>query len=405
LHVDIFLDATLSMQGFVNPGTSTYYAQLLPLLESAVTSGWSDQNIRFFKFGTQTPEIRIRQEFLRAGLPIFYTYEEGFKETSVDKVIDFENANTNENRLKVIVTDLFQNDSDVNLLTKKLKEQYIAKNLAVGILGVKSQFNGTVYDVGIERDKFDYSSNDKTTESLRPFYVLILGKHSNIAHYYERLRLSGLKEFNTEKNFIIFSQYLVHPISSFEGAKIESSHNITLINELFEPGKEDNRVKQFRVKSDDKEAAFNAKVKYNPLLNTVDFNIKDLIVEVTGMKYQGDKFAASDKANNSIIVKPVSLANLELALDFKLLVSNLQGKGIYSFEIALHPKPESYSMPKWISEWDMDIGKIDDWRKEKKQFKGNTTLNLSRFINDLWQTTVQVHKHKIARLYCYIKKE
>ena len=58
-------------------------------------------------------------------------------------------TDSTENRLVVIVTDLFQDNGDINRLVPELKEKCIKKGVDVGLFGVRSQFDGTVYDIGI----------------------------------------------------------------------------------------------------------------------------------------------------------------------------------------------------------------------------------------------------------------
>ena len=46
----IYFDATLSMQGFVVPG-STHYTRICRDLESVIVSGWTDGKADFYRFG------------------------------------------------------------------------------------------------------------------------------------------------------------------------------------------------------------------------------------------------------------------------------------------------------------------------------------------------------------------
>ena len=410
LQVNIFLDPTLSMQGFVNPGTSTYYAQTLPILESAVISGWANASTKFYTFSDKNSEIKDRG-YLKANLPDLYKIKDDkdkFVSTFIDKAITHsdENAeqNVNKNNLKIIVTDLFQNDSDVNLLTKKLKEHYIVKNLAVGILGVKSQFNGTVYDVGINRYSFGYIINNQNPASFRPFYVLILGKHADVMHYYERLKNGGLNGFNTEKNFVIFSPYLTAPLSSFEGAKIHNTSKLSPVGSLLKGDVKDNRIKQFQIKGGAEKASFNVTLKYNRLPETMEFNPNKVESKITIIEsIKGNKIVGRE--DNNLEVKPVSLGNEGLTLAFELVAAKLIINKIYPYEIVLRPLSNAYSMPQWISEWDMDINRIEEWRQRPNNFNGAVTINLKHFLTEVWQATVEVHHPTIAKLYCYVKKE
>ena len=250
----IYFDATLSMQGFVVPD-STHYTRICSSLESVIVSGWKDETVNFFRFGEKVEPID-RSTYLQAGYESFYEQAHIFRKTYIEEVIRHEeqfvkvrgeagntpedeterNVNDTpedvtegitpkepEEELVIIVTDLFQDDSDITLLIDHLKEKYIKKGREVGLFGLRSQFDGTVYDIGIgEGSSLRYRSNPGNPETFRPFYLLVLGKHADIAHYFDRLKLNGFSEAET----IIFSRYLVNPLLSFDGAKIERLENL-----------------------------------------------------------------------------------------------------------------------------------------------------------------------------------
>src|SRR5690349_12462839 len=50
VSVDIFLDATLSMQGFITANEASYYKRSIPILERSVIKNGGQVN--FFAFGT-----------------------------------------------------------------------------------------------------------------------------------------------------------------------------------------------------------------------------------------------------------------------------------------------------------------------------------------------------------------
>src|SRR5258708_1563265 len=66
LDVAIYLDATLSMKGFLVPGTTTYFQQLLPLIETTVSTGWPGGQATFYKFGTKINELHNRDHLAAA---------------------------------------------------------------------------------------------------------------------------------------------------------------------------------------------------------------------------------------------------------------------------------------------------------------------------------------------------
>ena len=399
LTVDVFLDATLSMQGFVNPGAWTRYAQVLQVLWSSVQTSWPKGEIRFFKFGTQITPLSSNAP-LEASTPEFYTDPGYFEETLIENVIDSADV-TN---LAVIVTDLFQNDSDINLLTAKLKDKYIINGRAIGVLGIKSEFDGTVYDVGINNYSFRYPAGSHQTPAMRPFYLLMLGKHADIKEYSASLR-SNRPDFISDDNLVIFSKHLVSPMPPFASGTIDSTHNFDEIASILTSGLKDNRVRQFRVRGSEEVATCDATLQYCQLPCTMPFDAQRLSVEILAEQYQDDGFVPLDRSEPSLRIKRATILPSTLSLRAKLAVRSLPGKGIYRYEVILRPQAEAYQMPSWFSEWDMNVSKIEEWHRSRTGFEGETTLNLKLFLSNLWRTTVQVHKPKIARLYYYIKKE
>ena len=288
----IYFDATLSMRGFVVPG-STHYTRICPALESAIVSGWRDETVNFFRFGERVEPID-RNTYLQVGDESFYETDIGIR-TYIEKIIENEDplvkppmegsntlegtteidvnnmpeegaeADSTENRLVVIVTDLFQDNGDINRLVPELKEKCIKKGVDVGLFGLRSQFDGTVYDIGIgEGSSLRYRSTPGNLETFRPFYLLVLGKHADIAHYFDRLKTNGFSEAEA----IIFSQYLVSPLLSFESAAIEAG-NLNNINYV----PEDPRLLQYEIVKNRLSAKISAKgMRYNPLPHAMDFH-------------------------------------------------------------------------------------------------------------------------------------
>ncbi|MBI1923903.1 hypothetical protein HYR99_06595 [Candidatus Poribacteria bacterium] len=383
------------MEGFVTPGLSTHYARILQPLESAVETGWAGGQAVFYQFGTRVEPLPERG-YLRAQQPIFYQNPQINKETHIEQVID--RADTG--HLTVIVTDLFQHEADVVLLMAKLKEKYIRNNLAVGVLGLRSQFDGIVYDVDIRADKFKYQSGEKP-ENFRPFYVLMLGKHADVAHYFEQFQSSGLSSglsFLTETKFVIFSRHLANPLSSFKEASVDSIDKMVQVGDLVTATTPNKRMKQFRVRGNPATASFAATLKYTPLPYTMEFT--ELESEVVARQYeQKDKLAKSmdeleesEEAKQILVIEQIA-SNGGVKFHAKLTPPSLSSDRIYIYDVTLRPKESAYRMPAWFSAWDM--GTAQD---------GSRTLNLNRFLSDLWRATVQIHHPKVARFYCYVKK-
>ena len=415
----IYFDATLSMQGFVAP-SSTHYTRICPYLESVIVSGWRDETVSFFRFGERVEPIN-RNTYLQVGDESFYQTDIGIK-TYIEKIIEnedpfkppMEGSNTfedrteidvnnipeegtktdsTESRLVVIVTDLFQDNGDINRLVPELKEKCIKKGVDVGLFGLRSQFDGTVYDIGIgEGSSMPHRSSPGDTKTFRPFYLLALGKYADIAHYFDRLIANGFSEAET----IIFSRYLVSPLLSFDGAKIEDLEN--LIGDTIAK-KPDSRLKEYRIRNKKEPSKISAKMKYELLPHAMSFdsNIFDSSPDVEHNRPNSDrKKEISQAAKECLGVTSTSAKNgngNELIVDFELDSRVLPRRTVYLYKVALHPKIDTYQVPEWCSEWDMGTGR-----------NGAKTLNLVNFVDGLTDIAVSEHQPKIAQFYFYVEK-
>jgi len=400
LKVHIYLDGTESMKGFIVAGKSSRYQQILPLLESAVLRGWKDANVVFSKFGTSITELPERS-YLKAQSTEFYADPNINKKTFIQEVI----KQAHPDNLTIIITDLFQQDADVNQITEGVKAKYINGNLAVGVLGCKSEFKGKIFDVGPKAYTFEYDSYDDA-KRFRPFYVLALGKHSDISNYFDYVLKDG--SFLSEPQPLIFSRHFAEKLVSFNGATITEISKMAEVENLIPIDVKDNRVKQFSIKnSSDVNGSFSIPLDFKALPYTIPIKPQELKPEISVFKCGTEQNPNADQNNEAEAVRGLNIkANLnESKIDLKadVVPTNLPDIGIYGFQIIL--RPSNYQMPDWVINWNMDGGKVEEWRTSPNDFNGATTYNLKPFLTNLWENTLQIHNPKVAELYCYIKKE
>jgi hypothetical protein len=406
------------MQGFVVP-SSTHYTRICPALESVIVSGWKDETVNFFRFGEKVEPID-RNTYLQAGYEGFYERENIYRETFIQKIIDYEGQLTSdrtaestipeelteieghntpeettetvspieevdesreEHQLVVIVTDLFQDRGDINLLVTQLKEKYIKKGLEVGLFGLRSQFDGTVYDTGIGQAPLPYRSDPNDLKTFRPFYLLVLGRHADIAYYFDRLKAN-----NPDAQTIIFSRYLVSPLLSFEDAT-------TIELKKLNPLDQNPRLKRFRIVGDSDPAEISAKLKYVSLPHAMLFDSNAFEVSISAKDKRIGKTEENPEAAACMeVTSKLNEDGNELSVVFILDSEDLQ-RDTYLYEVTLSPDVDAYQAPKWCSDWDMG-GERD----------GSKTLNLVNFVRDLSQVTARMHRPKIAQFHCYIGK-
>ena len=147
IDIDMYVDGTYSMAGYVNFPHSTLYSDGIKNIERTITSGWKKENIQYIKFGDGNEKLS-RSQFLESNHPSFYQE----LDTSLQNVI----SGMDPNKMNIVITDLFQTNQDIDSLVMELKKQSFSDaGKALALIGIKSQFNGKIYDIGKNRLSVD----------------------------------------------------------------------------------------------------------------------------------------------------------------------------------------------------------------------------------------------------------
>ena len=180
--VFVFFDGSLSMQGFVKDqaGQKNLYRDVVDDLQQ-ISENVGTKTF-YHRFGS-TVEPIAENEIARVTKPRFYICDKSQakcnnQETRLE--LAFKAAKANKNGTYIIVTDLFLSNkqlvgSTLSSLTAPLKS--ILKNgKSIGVFGVMSSFNGTIYDIPAkEGGTIKYKDAKK-----RPFYIIVIGDQKNI---------------------------------------------------------------------------------------------------------------------------------------------------------------------------------------------------------------------------------
>jgi hypothetical protein len=404
VSVDLFFDATLSMKGFVSTQTTSSYQLVVPMLERGVIEGWKGGQVSFYKFGDDIAPLPGRQ-YLDAIKPSFYSDSKYNRQTLIERVID----RSAQDHLTVIVSDLFQTNADVNQLSEKLKQKFIANNLAIGVYAIRSSFDGPIYDVGPEAYSFKYTSGKPETE--RPFYLLTFGKHADIAHYFEVLDKAGLNGI-VERHSLIFSRYLASQYISFSRAKLKTAERISEIStsNLLTAHFDDERVKAFKLTKSKPAAKFSSELPCNSLVkNAMEYG-NDLITELTVWKGEdkGGKELVqveSPQAKTALTVTARLLPEQppydKLQLEANINTADFPVPGIYQYRILL--RPNHFALPGWVSQWNLRDEEVRRWHQSSAEFYGAKTYNLENFLETLQGAVLSTTQPKLGEVYCYIR--
>jgi hypothetical protein len=390
IQLSLLIDGTPSMEGYVKNSNSNYL-KTFQLLDSASSTGWSSNqtNITYFRFGSKKQTIN-RETFLRAQLPGFYQGGAEFNVSRIDTVLTPPKANT----LNIIVTDLYQKDADVQLVQNILKKEYLEAGYAIGVLAIKSEFNGTIYDVGLSGQSFAYSTAGKAATAFHPFYVMVLGSYGNVQHFFEQLNRSGLT--SVPHQFMIFYPQLVAKAGvlnpeilkkdlpkGINPTKSLNDGRVVLRREAQDP------VQFFSIDKSLNQPIAN-QIAYEPLPNVLPVQSGAIALNTTSQQFQ-----SKTKGFQAFQTEAVTLSDWKIepkTIRFQTLIQAAKlDKGIY--QIIFDALPLELQEPNWWSLWNANEGSLD----------GSKTNNLLSFLRGLRLSTTELVKQQktaIARI-CY----
>ena len=387
LNVDIHIDGSGSMLGYINQDNSSYI-QSLKLLDSILNLGGkrSQTLVKYHRSGDYQHQAKelTRSEFRKASKAEFYNgANPTFPAVSSD-LASIINKPKKRGSLTVIVTDLDQNDGDVNLIANKIKAGYFNQkdeNYAVGVWGIKSEFDGTVYSASDAKKKFQYSTTGKSNSQYRPFYVLFLGHYQDIADYFDKLQKE--QSFGDRSKFTIFSpkhlltdiSYLSSPINlSSDLATPSTLHNGDVAVEKNNQPIELLEIKDKNV--DRLEAEYQVTLKQASHTLSVDPDDLQTEINVTAFdKFSKKEFKPVPNAKKAMDIDDWNLNDNKLQFTTSIKPGNFNESNIYYFKVDVMAK--DLQKLDWWKEWNLNSGN-----------DGSKTSNLYGFMNSLKNITL-----------------
>lgn len=248
VDVDIWVDGTPSMAGFVAGDLATTYRKTLPRVEETAYNTWINANVNYYRFeismlpedfadisgmddylagSGQTLEEMTRELYafapITAGTKVrayeqssFYgknSYYESFSAGDSDvmkavtkKVKSIAAANwdsqtlpplrtaltmVNPDHLSVIVSDLYEEKGRVEQIGKLMTGCFFEQGKTVAVIGVQSEFAGLIYDIGESDMTIGYGvdENRKFSEyKPHPFYLLVIGDENEVNYFAQAIK-------------------------------------------------------------------------------------------------------------------------------------------------------------------------------------------------------------------------
>jgi hypothetical protein len=379
IPIDIYIDATTSMEGFA-VGELSVYSQFIDQLEASALAAWKSADIKYYKFGTRTRAIK-RDEFLNSKNDKSFYRETGFLEkTYIDNVI----KNTDSKRLSVVITDLFQDAGDVNAMVDKIKVQCFSKNVLVGILGIRTEFDGKIFDFP------DCPMNGYTHKTKgRPFYALVFGEPIKMEKLFEALQTTP---FVKENQIILIS----NEIMKLSNVSILKTRESKFVNKKA-PHMQGNNSYDFSMKEKGKEARFNFEVTIEKNSHCVDFK-ENLIEAVVYKKSITDSKNANPESVLTNDIKFENIIRQGNKITAILVLNNEDPVGNYSYQIYLQPNQlNGFALPGWIKDFSTD-------NPVPNTPSMSQTFNLEKLISRLLVAKNAVTPTYISKSYLNIYK-
>lgn len=359
LDTDIYFDATVSMRGFTTLATGNVYLTLPDLLGDLCGAAGE---VKFFSFGERIHALDGRN-WRRFATPDVYTEPI----TAVANVVD--EADTS--HLSIIVTDLFESDSDWSNVTQKLRDKFFANHLAVAVVGIRNSFYGEIFDVGLNAAKFQYNSTDDPNR-YRPFYLLIMGRDDAVKTF--------LRKFNerqtlpNDTGYLLLSENLTETASDFSAFTLQEQENFYSDDTLGL----DAHVKEFGLDKFSATASFMFDWQYQPPLGACPLDLSEVDTAIEIFTVDGEQWTPRpendlrvslmrDKRQSDIFLTKVSLTPEKSLAEDKL--NFVRAK--------VMPTERGYRLPPWVELWSVNVD------ASARYFDGSKTLNLTRILGSL----------------------
>ena len=427
LTVNTYIDGTPSMSGYVSTTNSRYIRTLDALFNmlaqttpSTLTGESGNRpTINYLRLGKNNSTGELTQALssgqnLRSLEPGFYDGS-SFPALAVTQVeAAIESAKAEE--LSIIVTDLYQEDQYVNQIVGQLQNKLESiPQGAVGVIGIRSEFNGTVYTEARRGEKsFQYNL---TSTPSHPFYILLIGRVDEVSFYMNDLqqRLNRLN-FQAGIEAVLFSpERLYKTIPIFERKEradfppdVASEIDIPNYKMSYKKTKinlKDKAVQPLIVDRTQGSVLVPFELAVQPVENAFYPDSLGISFNRTHQSFDAIKNEFSPRENPSIdealTIEDAQLNPDSLSFSLALEPNQFSPPGIYFFTLDATAQPANDSSESLLNTW-------ADWSSDSTDSATNTdgsrTHNLDDFIEGLAKsTTAKMQQNPISLgQQCYV---
>lgn len=381
--VDVFFDASLSMSGYTTIAAGNLYRELP---DELMDIGSSMGNINFYSFGNSIKQLK-GSEYRAFINPAAYTE----LENSIKNVID----STTPEHLTIVVTDLFETDAAWSVISSKIQDKYFKNKCSVAVVGLKSPFYGTIYDVGLDAAKFDYNSGSDPNK-YRPVYMLVMGPNVHVNAFLKRCKEKNVGSGNLQ--IVKLSSALMAEKSADASSMPELDIKNAVERESLELPKDSNAV-EYKIPSLDEEVEIIRSFKYIPDGYGCQLDFNKLKPQVKVNYYDKESGAWNSRAATGFNVTVVPNEEEVDVYDVHIVFNpkeSLEPSSVNGVMVMLVPEYDGLVLPDWISQWNLPSGVAAG-----SGLDGSKTINLLRTVGSLKDSVLSTGTPSLINLVMY----
>jgi len=400
--VFIYFDQSLSMQGYTKnqPGHNNLYVNVIDDLQQIAENVGS--KTYYHSFGKSIVPIK-ENKISQVIKPSFYecTGSAADCNNQESKIhLPFKMAKANPDGTYIIVTDLFLSSKQLvggtlSQLTKPLKS-ILKKGKSVGIIGVMSSFNGTIYDIPTnEGGTVSYTEAQK-----RPFYIIVIGDQKEINQIKKNLEEQHFSDPEDKYKYSLITSTPI--LQNLNEKKLITENNISskvtkAENFKFDYIEETLPVYKFDIRNKSKSIKF--KIKNSDIIVKGSNGVSNFKIENTLWSSKEDRCSKINdddwKKDKRLSISKIIQNEQELTLS---MFSEVPLKKIfwgrkYFYLVEIYAEKPGSASEETFKEWSVRDAEAEDFKDGNPvEFK---TLNLTKIIkilnsvaNDEFQPTL-----------------